>query len=109
MDSDPREPSPIQRHEKRATHFSEEARSLETRSRRYSNLRLAIVLIGVASVFIVPKNDAFWVCLLVGLLLFLVILFIAVAVRHQAIEDGLDTAREMASRNTEGMARIARN
>jgi hypothetical protein len=109
MDSDPREPSPIQRYEKRATHFSEEARSLETRSRRYSNLRLAIVLIGVASVFIVPKNDAFWVCLLVGLLLFLVILFIAVAVRHQAIEDGLDTAREMASRNTEGMARIARN
>lgn len=108
MDSDPLE-SPTQRYERRAAHFSEEAKSLEARSRRYSNLRLAIVLIGVASVLAVPKNSPFWVCLLAGLLLFLVILFIFVAIRHQAIEDALDTAREMVSRNTEGKARIARN
>jgi MutS domain V len=108
MDSDSLE-SPIQRYEKRAAHFSEEAGSLEARSRRYSNLRLAIVLIGVASVFIVPKNGPFWVCFLAGLLLFLVVLFVVVAVRHQGVEERLVTAREMASRNAEGKARITRN
>jgi hypothetical protein len=108
MDSDPRELSPIERYEKRATHFWEEVRRLEARSRGYSNLRLAIVVIGVVSCFL-PKNNASWVLLLTSLLLLLLVLFIAAVVRHRVIEAKLQTSREMARRNEEGKARIARN
>jgi len=109
MDSDARELSPIERYEQRAAHFSEEIRRLEARSRGYSNLRLAIFLIGVVSVFVVPKENAFWILLLTVLLLLLLIGFIATAVRHHVIEATLQTSREMACRNAEGKARIARN
>jgi hypothetical protein len=108
MDPDPRELSPIERYEKRAAHFWEEVRRLEARSRGYSNLRLAIVVIGVVSAFL-PKDNAFWVLLLTTLFLLLLVLFIAAVVRHQAIEARLRTSREMARRNEEGRARIARN
>jgi ABC-type multidrug transport system fused ATPase/permease subunit len=109
MDSDPPELSPIERYEKRAAHFWEEVRRLEARSRSYSNLRLAIVLIGVVSGLVGPKDSAFWILLLTALLLLLLILFIAAVIRHQVIEGRLHTSREMAGRNTEGKARIARN
>jgi len=109
MDSDARELPPIERYEQRAAHFSEEIGRLEARSRSYSNLRLAIFLIGVVSVFAVPKENAFGILLLTVLLLLLLIGFIAAAVRHHVIEARLQTSREMASRNAEGKARIARN
>jgi MutS domain V len=109
MDSDLRELSPIERYEQRTAHFLEEVKRLETRSRGYSNLRLAIFLIGVVSALIVPKNTPFWVLLLTAFLLLLLVLFIATAIRHQLIEGKLETSREMAHRNEEGKARIARN
>jgi uncharacterized protein (DUF58 family) len=109
MDSDSRERSPMERYEKRCAHFLEEAGRLEARSRDYSNLRLAIFVVGIVSVLIVPKNTPFWILLLTALLLLLLILFIAAAIRHQVIEGQLETSREMARRNDEGKARIARN
>jgi hypothetical protein len=109
MDSDLRELSPIERYEQRAAHFLEEAKRLEARSRGYSNLRLAIFVIGVVSGLVVPKNTPFWILLLTALLLILLVLFIAAAIRHQVIEERLQTSREMARRNEEGKARIARN
>jgi hypothetical protein len=108
MDSD-RELSPIERYKKRAAHFSEEVRRLEARSRRYSNLRLAIFVMGVVSLVVVPKGNAVGIILLTTLLLFLLFLFIAAVVRHHVIEGRLNTCREMARRNAEGEARIARN
>src|SRR5246127_666559 len=109
MDSDLRELSPIERYEQRAAHFLEEVKRLEARSREYSNLRLAIFLVGVVSALIVPKNTPFYILLLTALLLLLLVLFIAAAIRHQLIEGKLETSREMARRNEEGKARIARN
>ena len=109
MDSDQRELSPIERYEQRAAHFSKEAKRLEARSRGYSNLRLAIFVIGVISVPIVPKGSPFWILLLTALILLLLVLFIAAAIRHQVIEERLQTSREMSRRNEEGKARTARN
>jgi hypothetical protein len=109
MDSDARELSPTERYEQRAAHFLEEVQRLEARSRGYSNLRLAIFLIAVVSVFVVPKENAFGILLLTVLLLLLLIGFIATAVRHHVIEARLQTSREMACRNAEGKARIGRN
>jgi hypothetical protein len=109
MDSDLRELSPIERYEQRTAHFLEEVKRLEAKSRGYSNLRLAIFLIGVVSALIVPKNTPFWILLLTALLLLLLVLFIAAAIRHQVIEGKLETSREMALRNEEGKARISRN
>ena len=109
MDSDLRELSPIERYEQRTAHFLEEVKRLEARSRHYSNLRLAIFLIGVVSALIVPKDTPFWILLLTALLLLLLVLFIAAAIRHQVIEGKLETSREMARRNEEGKARISRN
>jgi hypothetical protein len=109
MDSDLRELSPIERYEQRTAHFLEEVKRLEAQSRGYSNLRLVIVVVGVISVFIVPKNTTFWILLLTALLLLLLVLFIAAAIRHQVIEGKLETSREMARRNEEGKARIARS
>ena len=109
MDSDLRELSPIERYEQRTAHFLEEVKRLEARSRDYSNLRLAIFAIGVVSALIVPKNSPFWILLLTALLLLLLVLFIAAAIRHQVIEGRLETSREMAHRNEECKARIARN
>jgi hypothetical protein len=100
---------PLERYEQRAAHFLEEVKHLEARSRGYSNLRLAIFLIGVLSGLIFPKNTPFWILLLTTLLLLLLVLFIAAAIRHQVIEERLQTSREMARRNEEGKARIARN
>jgi hypothetical protein len=109
MDSDLRELSPTERYERRTVHFLEEVKRLEAQSRGYSNLRLMIFVVGVISVLIVPKNTPFWILLLTALLLLLLILFIAAAIRHQVIEGQLETSREMARRNEEGKARIARN
>jgi hypothetical protein len=109
MDSDLRELSPIERYERRTAHFLEQVKRLEAQSRGYSNLRLAIFVVGVISVVIVPKNTAFWILLLTALLLLLLVLFIAAAIRHQLIEGKLETGREMARRNEEGKARISRN
>jgi multisubunit Na+/H+ antiporter MnhG subunit len=109
MDSDLRELSPIERYEQRTAHFLEVVKRLEARSRGYSNLRLAIVVIAIVSVFFVPKDNAFGIILSTALLLFLLILFIAAVVRHQLIEASLQVSREMARRNAEGKARIARN
>ena len=109
MDSDLRELSPTERYERRTVHFLEEVKRLEAKSRGYSNLRLMIFVVGVISVLIVPKNTPFWILLLTALLLLLLILFIAAAIRHQVIEGQLETSREMARRNEEGKARIARN
>src|ERR1700751_2768995 len=109
MDSDLRELSPLERYEERTAHFLEEVKRLEARSRGYSNLRLVIFVVGVISVVIVPKNTSFWILLLTALLLLLLVLFIAAAIRHQLIEGKLETSREMARRNEEGKARIARN
>jgi MutS domain V len=109
MDSDLRELSPIERYEQRVAHFSEQVKRLEARSRVYSNLRLAIFGIGVVSTLAVPKNTPFWILLLAGLLLLLLGLFVAAAIRHQIIEEKLQTSREMVRRNEEGKARIARS
>src|SRR6201987_280316 len=109
MDSDLRELSPLERYEERTAHFLEEVKRLEARSRGYSNLRLVIFVVGGISVVIVPKNTSFWILLLTALLLLLLVLFIAAAIRHQLIEGKLETSREMARRNEEGKARIARN
>jgi hypothetical protein len=109
MDSDLRQLSPTERYKQRAAHFLEEVKHLETRSRGYSNLRLAIFVIGVVSALAVPKNTPFWILLLTALLLFLLFLFVVAAIRHQIIEERLQTSREMARRNEEGKARIARN
>jgi MutS domain V len=109
MDSDLRELSPLERYEQRTAHFLEEVKRLEAQSRAYSNLRLAIFVAGVISALIVPKNTPFWILLLTALLLLLVFLFIAAAIRHQVIEGKLETSREMARRNEEGKARITRN
>jgi MutS domain V len=109
MDSDLRELSPLERYEERTAHFLEEVKRLEARSRGYSNLRLVIFVVGVISVVIVPKDTPFWILLLTALILALLVLFIAAAVRHQVIEERLNTSREMARRNEEGKARIARN
>lgn len=89
MDSDLRELSPIERYEQRTAHFLEEVKRLEARSRDYSNLRLAIFLIGVVSALIVPKDTPFWILLLTALLLLLLVLFMAAAIRHQVIEGKL--------------------
>jgi MutS-like protein len=109
MDSDLRELSPLERYEQRTAHFLEEVKRLEAQSRAYSNLRLGIFAAGVIAALIVPKNTPFWILLLTALLLLLVFLFIAAAIRHQAIEGKLETSREMARRNEEGKARITRN
>jgi hypothetical protein len=101
--------SPKERYENRAARFFGEAKILDTRSRRYSNRRLTIVLIGVTSVFVAPKNSPLWVCALAIFLLFLAVLFIALLIRHQTVEDRLSHAREMANRNVEGKARISRD
>ena len=82
---------------------------MDARSRGYSNLRLAIFVIGVISVLIGPKDTPFWILLLTALILVLLVLFIAAAVRHQVIEERLNISRAMARRNEEGKARIARN
>ena len=63
--------SPTERYEKRIAFFSEQAKTFDARSRRYSNLRLAIVLLGAASVFVIPKNNAFGVGVLAGFLVLL--------------------------------------
>jgi hypothetical protein len=89
--------------------FLEEVKRLEARSRGYSNLRLAIFVIGVISVLIGPKDTPFWILLLTAFILLLLVLFIAAAIHHQVIEERLQTSREMVRRNEEGKARIARN
>jgi ABC-type multidrug transport system fused ATPase/permease subunit len=109
MDSHPHELSPIERYQQRAAHFSEEIGRLEARSRGYSNLRLAVFVIGVISVLIGPKDTPFWILLLTAVILLLLVLFIAAAIRHQLVEERLRISREMARRNEEGKARIARN
>ena len=109
MDLDLRELSPLERYERRAAHFLEQVKSLEARSRGYSNLRLAIFVIGIITVIIGPKDTPLWILLLTGLILLLLVLFIAAAIRHQVIEERLETSREMVRRNEEGKARIARN
>jgi len=109
MDLDLRELSPIERYELRAAHFAEEVKRLEARSRAYSNLRLAIFVLGIITVFIGPKDTPFWILLLTALILLLLVLFIAAAIRHQVIEERLETSREMVRRNEEGKARTARN
>jgi membrane protein implicated in regulation of membrane protease activity len=109
MDSDLRELSPIERYEQRAAHFLEKVKRLEARSRGYSNLRLAIFVIGIITVLIGPKDTPFWILLLTALILLLLVLFIAAAIRHRVIEERLETSREMVRRNEEGKARIARN
>jgi hypothetical protein len=101
--------TPIRRYEQRAAHFLEEVKRLEARSRGYSNLRLAIFVIGVISVLIGPKDTPFWILLLTAFILLLLVLFIAAAIHHQVIEERLQTSREMVRRNEEGKARIARN
>ena len=75
--------SPAEPYEKRIAFFSEQAKTFNARSRRYSNLRLAIVLLGAASVFVIPKNNAFGVGILAGFLVLLVILF-AVGQAHRS-------------------------
>jgi hypothetical protein len=100
---------PLERYEQRAVHFLEEVKRLEARSRSYSNLRLAIFAVGVVSGVFVPKDTPFWILFLTVLLLLLLVLFIAAAIRHQIIEQRLQTSREMARRNEEGKARIARD
>jgi hypothetical protein len=85
--------SPTERYEKRIACFSGQATTFDARSRRYSNLRLAIVLLAVASVFIIPKNNAFGVSVLAGILLLLVILFAIIAFQHQAVEEASSRAR----------------
>jgi len=100
--------SPAERYEKRIAFFSEQAKTFNARSRRYSNLRLAIVLLGAASVFVIPKNNAFGVGILAGFLVLLVILFAIVAFRHQAVEEALSHARAKTNLNAEGKARVDR-
>jgi hypothetical protein len=89
--------------------FAGKAKTFEIKSSRYSNLRLAIVLLGVASVFVIPKNNALWVCVLAAFLVFLVILFIVIVFRHQAVEEALSHARAMTNLNAEGKARVSRD
>jgi hypothetical protein len=100
--------SPAERYEKRIAFFGEQAKTFNARSRRYSNLRLAIVLLGAASVFVIPKNNAFGVGILAGFLVLLVILFAIVAFRHQAVEEALSHARAKTNLNAEGKARVDR-
>jgi hypothetical protein len=100
--------SPTERYEKRIAFFSQQAKTFDARSRRYSNLRLAIVLLGAASVFVIPKSDAFGVGVLAGFLILLVILFAIIAFRHQAVEEALSHARAMTNLNAEGKARVNR-
>jgi hypothetical protein len=109
MDSDPSEPPQLQEYRQREAHFSGEINRLETTSRRYSNLRLAIFLIGIASVVLIPKSGVFWILSSAAFLLFLAVAFVAAAVRHQTVEDRLHESREMARRNGEGAARVARD
>jgi hypothetical protein len=94
--------SPAERYEKRIAYFSEQAKTFDARSRRYSNLRLAIVLLGAASVIVTPKDNAFGVGVLAGFLVLLVILFAIVAFRHQSVEEALSHARAMTNLNAEG-------
>jgi hypothetical protein len=101
--------SATERYEKRIASFSEQAKTFDAPSRRYSNLRLAIVLLGTASIFVIPKNNAFGVGVLAGILVFLVILFAIIAFWHQAVEDVLLHARAMTNLNAEGKARINRD
>jgi hypothetical protein len=100
--------SPAERYEKRIAYFSEQAKTFDARSRRYSNLRLAIVLLGAASVIVTPKDNAFGVGVLAGFLVLLVILFAIVAFRHQSVEEALSHARTMTNLNAEGKARVDR-
>jgi len=100
--------SPAERYEKRIAYFSEQAKTFDARSRRYSNLRLAIVLLGAASVIVIPKDNAFGVGILAGFLVLLVILFAIVAFRHQSVEEALLHARAMTNLNAEGKARVDR-
>ncbi len=85
-----------------------QAKTFGARSRRYSNLRLAIVLLGAASVFVIPKNNNFGIGVLAGFLVFLVVLFTIIAFRHQAVEEALSHARAMTNLNAEGKARVNR-
>jgi MutS domain V len=101
--------SPAERYEMRLRAFAGKAKTFEIKSSRYSNLRLAIVLLGVASVFVIPKNNALWVCVLAAFLVFLVILFIVIVFRHQAVEEALSHARAMTNLNAEGTARVSRD
>ena len=100
--------SPAERYEKRIAYFSEQAKTFDARSRRYSNLRLAIVLLGAGSVIVTPKDNAFGVGVLAGFLVLLVILFAIVAFRHQSVEEALSHARAMTNLNAEGKARVDR-
>ncbi|MEY2603776.1 MAG: hypothetical protein QOH31_1557 [Verrucomicrobiota bacterium] len=100
--------SPTERYEKRIAFFSEQAKTFDARSRRYSSLRLAIALLGAASVFIIPKSNAFGVGVLAGFLVLLVILFAIIAFRHQSVEEAWSHARAMKNLNAEGEARVNR-
>ncbi|MGA8478609.1 MAG: hypothetical protein WB696_11675 [Chthoniobacterales bacterium] len=100
--------SPTEGYERRIAFFSEQAKTFGARSRRYSNLRLAIVLLGAASVFVIPKNNNFGIGVLAGFLVFLVVLFTIIAFRHQAVEEALSHARAMTNLNAEGKARVNR-
>ena len=101
--------SPTERYEERIAFFSEQAKTFAARSRRYSNLRLAIVLLGAASVFVIPKSNAFGVGVLAGFLVLLVILFAIIVFRHQAVEEAWSHARAMKDLNAEGEARVNRD
>jgi hypothetical protein len=100
--------SPTERYEKRIAFFSSQAKTFDARSRRYSNLRLAIVLLGTASVFVIPKNNDFGVGVLAGFLILPVLLFAIIAFRHQAAEEAWSHARAMKNLNVEGKARVSR-
>jgi MutS domain V len=101
--------SPTEQYEKRIAFFSEQAKTFDARSRRYSNLRLAIVLLGVTFVFVIPKNNAFGVSVLAGILLLLVILFAIIAFQHHAVEEAFSHAQAMTNLNAEGKARTKRD
>ena len=100
--------SPTERYEKRIAFFSSQAKTFDARSRRYSNLRLAIVSLGTASVFVIPKNNDFGVGVLAGFLILPVLLFAIIAFRHQAAEEAWSHARAMKNLNVEGKARVSR-
>src|SRR5258708_36745264 len=93
--------SPAERYEKRIAYFSEQAKTFDARSRRYSNLRLAIVLLGAGSVIFPPKDNAFGVGFLAGFLVLLVILFGIVAFAHQSVEESLSHPRARPNLNDE--------
>src|SRR5260221_7206668 len=94
--------SPAERYEKRIAYFSEQAKTFDARSRRYSNLRLAIVLLGAGSVIVTPIVNAVGVGVLAGVLVLLVILFAVVAFRHLSVGAALSHARGMTNLNEAG-------